>query len=235
MKYRIVEECPFCGSNGPWEEGIRAIAPHHEVYERGETIYNFCTCGGAFQNPVPTDSSLAEFYRKEYRTVHPEEINPATRLIRAKRVHQYLPQNTGDMLDVGCSSGAWMGFVKDLGWRVAGVEPDDIGRKYSREFGPVYRNLEEVEGTFDLVTAIHVLEHIPKPVPFLQQMARVMRSDGEMLVVVPKDGISAPHVLAMGEPQMRLLCERAGLTITFLEIDATGENKFDIIVKARTR
>jgi len=136
------------------------------------------------------------------------------------------------MLDVGCSVGELMELARDSGWRVEGVEPNDLGREYCQRFGAVYRSLEEVDRTFDLVTAIHVLEHIPNPVLFLRQMARVMRPDGTMLVVVPKDSIGSPHVLVMAEPQVGLLFERAGLTVTFLEAVATGNTRVDILVRA---
>jgi len=232
--YREVTSCPFCGDTlGPWDTGIRPVGPDASgVYDRDETRYSFCRCGGAFQNPAPTDASLAEFYREEYRTVCPESPTRDDKGRRARRIFPYFPQVPGDLLDVGCSVGELMEFARNSGWRVAGVEPNDLGREYCRRFGAVYRNLDEVDKTFDLVTAIHVLEHIPSPVPFLRQMAGVMKPQGTTLVVVPKDGLSAPHVLAMGEPQVRLLFERAGLAITFLEAVATSDTKADIIVRA---
>ena len=168
--------------------------------------------------------SLEELYRDKYRI---EDHNST----RARRIFPYFPPGLGDLLDVGCSAGHLMELAKGVGWRVMGVEPSDIRRERARQFGEVYHSLEEVEGTFDLVTAVHVLEHVANPAPFLRQMAGVMRPEGTMLVVVPKNAYRSAHLSVMAEPQVRLLFERVGLTITFLETVAVGK-KYDIIVRA---
>lgn len=203
------------------------------VYDRGETRYSRCSCGGWFQNPMPTDESLAELYREAYRTISPDD--PLRRFggPRSSRVFPYLPREVGTMLDVGCSAGQLMGRAKASRWRVAGVEPNDKARECAARFGPVYPALEQVAGTFDLVTAIHVLEHVPDPVSFLRQMAGHLEPNGTLLVVVPHESYRPPHLLAMAEPQVRLLFERAGLTITFIETVATKtDTKSDIVVRA---
>jgi len=41
------------------------------------------------------------------------------------------------------------------------------------------------DSTFGSIIAIHVLEHIPSPIPTLLEMNRLLRQDGTLLVVVP--------------------------------------------------
>lgn len=232
MNYRVVDECPFCGDeNGPWDTGVQPIKPEEsEVYGRSENRYSRCRCGGMFQNPMPTDASLAELYRGAYRVLYPEKPYDSKRAIR---VFPYFPPVPGDVLDVGCSGGQLMELAKLSGWRVAGVEPHDAARERAKQFGPVYERLDGVRGDFDLISAIHVLEHVADPVFFLQRMAMLLRDDGQMLVVVPKNSYRPPHLLAMEEPQVRMLFGRADMKITMLEaVETKTDAKADIIVRA---
>ena len=232
MRYQEVVACPFCGDeSGQWDIGLQPLpSDQSEIWKRDETRYSICRCGGAFQNPMPTDASLANFYRQEYRVICPVRNGEWA---RAKWVFPYLPPDPGEMLDVGCSEGELMKLAKGVGWRVTGVEPNRDVAQRDNGLGLIYRTLEEVCGTFDLVTAIHVLEHVPGPIPFLRQMMSHLRPGGEMLIVVPKNSYRPPHLLGMAESQVRPLFERVGLTITMLEtVETKTDAKADIIVRA---
>jgi len=209
MKYRAVTECPFCGSNGPWDIATQPISPEEaEVYERDENRYSFCHCGGHFQNPVLTDATIEEFYRGTYRTIHPDLFQADK---RAERIFPHLPRRIGSMLDVGCAAGALMRLAKESGWRVAGVEPNENSKKQAEQFGSVYRDLAEVDKAFDLVSAVHVLEHVSDPLMFLRQLVALARPGGEILIVVPYYNYRPPHLLAMGGKQICSLFGRLGI------------------------
>ena len=213
MRYRIVTECPFCDSNGPWRVAIQPILPEEaEMYERNENRYSICGCGGHFQNPMPTDTSIEEHYRGPYRVLFPDlESGNKSGWKRAKRIFPHLPSKVGDMLDVGCASGKLMGLAKEAGWQVWGAEPDKDSRRKAEKIGPTYNSLAEVDRTFDLVTSVHVLEHVTEPLAFLQQKAELIRPGGEMLIVFPYYNHRPPHLLAMGGKQVRMLLERIGI------------------------
>ena len=213
MKYRIVLECPFCNSNGPWNTVIQPIIQEEaEVYERDETRYSICHCGGHFQNPMLTDASIVEHYRSSYRVLFPDlESGKKSGARRAKRIFPHLPSKVGDMLDVGCASGPLMGLAKEVGWQVWGVEPNKDSRRKAGKIGFVYDSLAEVDRTFDLVTSVHVLEHVSDPLAFLQQKAALIRPGGEMLIVFPYYNYRPPHLLAMSGKQVRMLLERIGV------------------------
>jgi SAM-dependent methyltransferase len=216
MIYRLVTECPFCGSNGPWDTAYQPITQEEvDVYERDENRYSICRCGGHFQNPMLTDDSIAKLYQGLYRSIHPDIkfINP-----RAERIFPHLPQKVGDMLDVGCSDGSLMSLAKEAGWRVWGVEPDDSTRRKAQKIGYVYKNLEEVDRTFDLVASVHVLEHVSEPIAFLRRKAELVNSDGSILVVVPYYNHRSPHLLAMNGRVIRELFGRIGIINVDIEL-----------------
>jgi len=242
MKYRAATECPFCGSNGPWNTAIQPIWPEDaEVYERDENRYSMCHCGGHFQNPMPTDASIEAYYKSAYRSVHPDiECGKKSERKRATRVFPYLPSKVGDMLDVGCAAGNLMGLAKEAGWRVWGVEPDKNSKERAEKIGPVYDSLAEIDRTFDLVMSVHVLEHVSEPLAFLRQKAELIRPGGEMLIVFPHYNYRAPHLLAMGGEQVRMLLDRIGISEVEIEIyDPPGKrshvaNEPAAIVRAKT-
>jgi 2-polyprenyl-3-methyl-5-hydroxy-6-metoxy-1,4-benzoquinol methylase len=104
--------------------------------------------------------------------------------------------NPGSVLDVGCGEGILTEqFAKRLGdGRVVGIDLDDP--KLAAEWaGRARPNLEFCTGTgdrlpfedssFDMASAIEVLEHVPDPEATVAEMARCARS--HLLVSVPRE------------------------------------------------
>ena len=101
-----------------------------------------------------------------------------------------LPQ-TGRMLDVGCGNGAALrafGRLRPL-WSMAGTELDERSRPEIEAIDHVEAlytcPIDDVPGEFDLISLVHVLEHIPRPVPFLEGLHRKLRPGGVLFVEVP--------------------------------------------------
>lgn len=237
MKYRTAIECPICGNTtGPWNTAIQPMARYNEMelFGRDETTYMLCCCGGYFQNPMPTDASIDALYKDKYYDVFQARKKAlAFEMPRALRMAKYLPDEPGSMIDVGCATGELMLVAKDAGWRVSGVEPSEHGRNIARQYGTVHRDCDEVDETFDVVTSVHVLEHVSRPVDFLKQLAKLLKPRGLMIVVMPKDNYRAPHLIAGGEEQVELMFSRAGISDIEIETIIPYLDLLDIIVKAR--
>jgi len=94
------------------------------------------------------------------------------------------------ILDVGCGSGATMGFLERYG-EVTGVDISPQAVKYGREQGRARLCLADgghlpfAEGSFDLVTALDLLEHVAQEVMGQREMWRVLEHEGRLVVVVP--------------------------------------------------
>ncbi len=96
----------------------------------------------------------------------------------------------GRLLDVGCGSGAFLVRMRELAWKVCGVEPDPEAARLARQQGlEVYQALvEEAElpsAAFDAVTMNHVIEHVVDPLAALRACARVLRPGGRLVAVTP--------------------------------------------------
>lgn len=96
----------------------------------------------------------------------------------------------GRYLDVGCGAGAALGVARALGWQARGIEVDaeaaDRARRLADEVwvGDVLA-APFPDGAFDLVTAFHVLEHVPDPVAMLRRMLAWLAPGGLLVVEVP--------------------------------------------------
>lgn len=94
-------------------------------------------------------------------------------------------------LDVGCGDGVRMRLIKPEG-KIVGIDSDPEMLEYARTKGIDARsgNVEKLpfdHETFDLVTAIELLEHVEHPVLAFQQIYRVLKFGGVFICVTPND------------------------------------------------
>ncbi|HCM29039.1 MAG: methyltransferase [Treponema sp. GWB1_62_6] len=102
------------------------------------------------------------------------------------------------VLDVGCATGALLETLRARGWDCSGVELCGESAAWAREKRCLdVRSLpiEEARypgGSFDLVHASHLIEHLNEPRSFLRESLRVLKKDGILLLTTPNaDGLQA--------------------------------------------
>ena len=114
-------------------------------------------------------------------------------------------------LDVGCGAGLLTEPLARLGATVTGIDaaPEVIAvaRDHATAMGIEidYRNsaVEEIEGQFDLITALEVIEHVAEPQAFLDTIGRRLSPGG--LVI-----LSTPNATAWSKLMMITLAEGLG-------------------------
>ncbi|MDQ4123535.1 MAG: class I SAM-dependent methyltransferase [Acidobacteriota bacterium] len=94
------------------------------------------------------------------------------------------------ILDVGCGTGANLEMLGKFGEAVGvDVSADALEFCRRRGFSEVKQGLAEdlpfQDGSFDMVTALDVVEHLDDDVAGLKEMHRVLRSGGHALIFVP--------------------------------------------------
>jgi SAM-dependent methyltransferase len=114
-------------------------------------------------------------------------------------VETWLPPGARTLLDVGCNAGALLALVRashpDLA--LAGVDIDRVALHEARVHVPqadiraaLATDLPFADDSFDVVTCMDVLEHVPEPqrAPALSEMRRVVRTGGHLVIQVPHAG-----------------------------------------------
>lgn len=115
--------------------------------------------------------------------------------LELRRLRWECPPWVGDgrYLDVGCGSGASLGRARSVGWRVTGIEMDATAAARARRLAEAVHTGDILSvplpaGQFDVVTAFHVLEHLPDPVGALRRMLAWLAPGGLLIVDVPNAG-----------------------------------------------
>lgn len=107
--------------------------------------------------------------------------------------HSLRPLAGRRALDVGCGAGLLCEPLARLGAEVTGVDaaPELIAaaRAHAEAQGLAidYRacGVEELDGQFDLVTAMEVIEHVASPPEFLRSLAQRLASGGLLILSTP--------------------------------------------------
>ena len=96
-------------------------------------------------------------------------------------------------LDVGCGAGLLAEPLARLGARVTGLDASPeliaVARDHARASGVNidYRagEIAELEGQFDLITCMEVVEHVADPAAFVGALAKRLAPDGLLLLSTP--------------------------------------------------
>lgn len=226
-----LKSCPVCDSNLITQYHQTGFAPHviHEIMPGVRvdaaiiTRYSVCqNCNMIFQNPRLSDRQLDDFYGKGYyrKTLNlTDEEKDKDEEYRAKTDAKIIKQYVGKVkthLDIGCSRGY---LLDAIGATVkVGVETDVDNVKVKDI--EVYSTMDHVpHKKFDLITAIHVLEHVPSPLEYLQSMAKFVSKDGYLVVEVPTwkspgGPLRLSHLFHFESDVLRLMCREVGLKVT---------------------
>jgi len=229
--------CPVCDSGkivrvyefdtGYTDDGGKKI----KVYDNEKGFeFRLCVCGAAYLSPRMIDEEQYEYYGSgTYRAQIAEKISDEREISLQKARAQVVSQqikafDIRSHLDVGCSTGELLRAVADgkgKKFRSVGVDPDP---KWPGEVKVLYKRIEEVEGKFDLITLIQVLEHLNKPQDMMNKIKDRLSPGGLVVVEVPNrrcymTAYDAPkHVVAYDLLSLGRLMVKVGLVVVDFEL-----------------
>jgi len=234
-----LEKCPVCQV-----DSIRfdytGMTSNAKIDTRTWDVWSCKSCGHGFINPQPSWEDLEPYYSSNYVAYDPlhgsvgdDEKTVSHALAEGK--HRHVPLQPGTrLLDVGCGAGFFLRVAQKLGAIVQGVEPSAHGAKLARESGisVFHGNLEAYissgeAGQFDVITANHVIEHVPNPVETLAMMKTLLAPGGYIWIAVPNakyplarklkglwHSTDLPwHLMQFSPESMALTGQRAGLKV----------------------
>ena len=133
----------------------------------------------------------------------------------------------GTLLDIGCGNGGMLRSAQEIlpNWILAGSEFNEKHRAQIEMIKNVKSfftcSLDKILDTYDLVTIIHVLEHIINPRNILNQISHILNKNGFLLIEVPNllenpfDLLIVDHVVHFTLKLLTNLLRLSGFEISF--------------------
>ena len=223
-------------------------------------------CGFVFHDPTLTDSEIMVMYEKyrdvDFRGETPDAyfdritslpIEESLNYRKTMEMNALLPEHLPNkkrraIYDVGAGGGVFLNtFLEyaDGEWEGYGVEPTpSYAELAGRRLGiPVKSGMYEpglFDRTFDFITLIKVLEHVPDPIGFLMDLRSDLEDDGILYVEVPNaleieslpsdhDQLQYTHLFFYSTPIFEYFFRRAGFEAVLIRVDQNPEGDCDTI------
>lgn len=239
-KYSRPVDCPLC-----------AAKKSGEIFSKRGYIFVRCEgCGLIYANPQVVPELVQKNYRDESSSTElwmRVLLNQNERSWRGGYYAGILERlenevGVGRVLDVGCAVGHFLTLARDRGWQPVGLELSTTALKHCRETLGLEvhdKTLSECDlapESFDAVTLLGVLEHVPDPVAVLQDACRFLKPGGILSLVVPNaysflnmflrekaatfDGRN--HLIYFSSDNVTLCARKAGYEILGVDTVLTG-------------
>jgi len=179
--------CPMCNSNSKTDLNIDG--------DKEKVGFNvICKdCGLIYHNPVPSISSLEDYYAKEFSKEYHESDDMQATL--ANNRFSFLEKFIDISLiktsfEIGSSYGDFVKVLNDKGIDSFGIEPSKelsniaSNTRNVKSINTTFENFE-IDFNFDLVCGFHVLEHFYDPLGVLLRLGSILKKNGYLYIEVP--------------------------------------------------
>lgn len=229
------ELCPVCGGSGAQKylHGPDRFHGRTETY----TLVRCPACAVVWLSHPPQPPEMHQHYTNAYhRLISAAGQNTPTRWKERKAaLTQY--KQAGTLLDLGCSSGAFLEFMRSESWKLFGVEmsAEEAKTAEARSNAHVFvGNILDAPfrpESFDVITCFDVLEHLYEPQQVMVRVSEWLKPGGIFHVLVPNvdsaearafrsywHGLELPrHLFHYSPSSLKFLAESAGMREVSLE------------------
>lgn len=194
----VYTSCPNCGDTNIFKV---LSAKDYTVSEEEFEIWECKNCTQRFTQNVPEQENIGKYYQSENYISHSDtskglinnlyhKVRKRTLLQKKDLIEKTTGKKTGNILDVGAGTGAFLNTMKNANWNCTGIEPDKAAREKALELYNI--NLKEAEKlyllspqSFDAITLWHVLEHVHQLHKQVEQLKNLLSPEGKLFIAVP--------------------------------------------------
>ena len=188
-------KCPFCES-----ENTRSYLQLKDYFLTQEDfeIRECDNCKLLFTTPRPDATAIGRYYKSEDYLSHNEHKKGLVPWIynQVKKVNIRSKYKVCDihsqvhLLDFGCGVGDFLRYAQQKGCEVTGCDMSQDARKIASEkLSKTIVTPEEIfalpHSTFDVITMWHVVEHIDNLKYQIEQLHRLLKDGGRLVIAVP--------------------------------------------------
>lgn len=190
-----LNHCPLCNSG---QFNLYLTCKDYTVSKQEFPITVCKNCNFKFTNPRPAETQLGRYYESEDYISHTNQsnnfINSLYKLARLYTIQQKGKllakwSKKGKLLDIGCGTGEFLAYNKQLGWSVRGVEVNPKARAQAEAQlkQPIDASLEDIttDQSFQAISLWHVLEHLSDLKESCEQIVKLLAPGGTLFVAVP--------------------------------------------------
>ena len=173
----------------------------HTVSLQEFEIWECSNCTLRFTQNVPDVNTIGNFYQSENYISHSNTrkgiINNLYHIVRKltlsnkrRLILSLTGLREGKLLDIGAGTGAFVRFMKNNGWNVTGLEPDESARVQAQSINNIQLLASDIffdlpADSFDVITMWHVLEHVHDLDKYLEQLKKLIKLHGKVFIAVP--------------------------------------------------
>lgn len=169
----------------------------HSVSQEIFDLYYDADLDMLITSPQPDENILGKYYESEDYISHTDNkrslFEKAYHFVKGIALQNKLnlinseqPQK-GKILDIGAGTGDFLLTAKNNGWNTIGVEPSPRAKEIAKAKGISFvEQIKSLEDhSFDIITMWHVLEHVPNLDLQIQELKRLLKPSGTLIVAVP--------------------------------------------------
>ncbi|HEX8814386.1 MAG TPA: class I SAM-dependent methyltransferase [Terriglobales bacterium] len=226
--------CPVCGQieTTPWLSG-------HDYFHGRAENYSLVRCTNCslvwLQNP-PLPAEMDRHYTDAYHRLISAAGDAHSRWAFRKEALEPHKQS-GSLLDLGCSSGAFLSFMRGDAWKLYGIEMSHENARLAEQRSHAQIFVGDIleapfpQNSFDVITCFDVLEHVYQPRQVIERVSHWLKPGGLFYVLVPNidsaearvfgrywHGLELPRHLSHFSPaSLTFLANSVGLQTASLE------------------
>ena len=190
------DKCPWCGSeNARLHLELKDLFLTQEPFK----ILECKECGLLYTTPRPNKDEIGRYYKSEEYYSHQEnkegfipKVYEKVKSVNLKNKYRIATEGKGKgkALDIGCGVGDFLHTMEQHGWDCTGVEPSEDAKVIAKKRikGQLLSSEEQEnlpDSSFDLITMWHVLEHVNDIRWQIQQLHRLCKPGGRIIIALP--------------------------------------------------
>lgn len=203
---KTIKECRLCGSKNitklfySHNTHGRHVIDEKEKYQ----VYRCQDCGLIFLDDIILDQKYYQkYYELGYYDGKEETVGNGLLTGVTKWISKYsvgrkskmilkdstLPSKLS-ILDFGCGDGSFLSALKNKRLQKSGLEINTEGQEICRRkgikvYGGEISQINFGQEKFDVITTWHVLEHLEDPNAVLQDISKILRKNGKLIIQTP--------------------------------------------------
>lgn len=192
------EPCPICGREGA-REWLRAPDRLHGRQQE-YTLVRCQACLLVWQSQPPKPEDMYLHYTDAYNKLIAAGGHNSPVRWRARSATLAKYKESGALLDLGCSSGSFLEFMRSESWDLYGIEMSakEARTAEAKSGASVYAgNVLDAAfrpESFDVITCFDVLEHLYDPLQVMVKVTEWLKPGGIFYVLVPNVDSAESHV-----------------------------------------